>query len=61
MAGTRLTFQSALRYGVIIGRPNRFIMTVDLDGNEIKAHCPATGRIGGLVFKDIVSFSPGHC
>lgn len=53
-ARPRLAFQNPLRYGIIRARPNRFIMNVEVDGNVVEAHCPATGRIGGLTFTDIV-------
>lgn len=34
--------------GVVVGRPNRFIMDVDIDGYVHKAHCPTTGKIGSI-------------
>ncbi|KAI9026754.1 hypothetical protein DFJ74DRAFT_661808 [Hyaloraphidium curvatum] len=49
----QLAFQHALRFGIIRARPNRFKMVVDVDGEQIEAHCPATGRIGNLTFTDI--------
>jgi len=46
-------FKERLIRGVIRSRPNRFIMFVDIDGKIEKCHCPATGRIGNILFKDI--------
>lgn len=35
--------------GIILARPNRFIMDVDFgDGKPVRCHCPAVSRIGGL-------------
>ena len=41
-------FDEPLREGVIVARPNRFIMDVELDGTVERCHCPAVSRIGGL-------------
>ena len=42
-------FPEPLREGVILARPNRFIMDVDFgDGAPVRCHCPAVLRIGGL-------------
>ena len=42
-------FPEPLREGVILARPNRFIMDVDFgDGAPVRCHCPAVSRIGGL-------------
>ncbi len=41
-------FEEPLREGVILVRPNRFIMDVALDGQQVRCHCPAVSRIGGL-------------
>ena len=46
-------FKQKLEEGLIKSRPNRFIMMVKSSNKIIKCHCPATGRIGDLVFKDI--------
>ncbi len=44
-----LPFPEPLREGVILARPNRFIMDVDFgDGEPVRCHCPAVSRIGGL-------------
>ncbi len=34
-------------------RPNRFIMMVQLGSSVLRCHCPATGRIGDIIFQDI--------
>lgn len=49
----KLRFKNELIEGLIRSRPNRFIMLVDLEGKLIKCHCPSTGRIGNIVFRDI--------
>lgn len=41
-------FPEPLREGVILARPNRFIMDVALNGQTVRCHCPAVSRIGGL-------------
>jgi sugar fermentation stimulation protein A len=46
-------FASPLKEALIKSRPNRFIMIILVAGKECKAHCPATGRIGNIKFKDI--------
>lgn len=46
-------FDEELIQGLIKSRPNRFIMLVRIDGKIEKCHCPSTGRIGNLEFKDI--------
>ena len=42
-----LLFPEPLREGVILARPNRFIMDVGFgDGASARCHCPAVSRIG---------------
>lgn len=42
-------FPEPLREGVILARPNRFIMDVRFGAGEVvRCHCPAVSRIGGL-------------
>lgn len=42
-------FPEPLREGIILARPNRFVMDVDFgDGEPVRCHCPAVSRIGGL-------------
>ena len=51
-----LPFPEPLREGVILARPNRFIMDVDFGTSDegsapsgiVRCHCPAVSRIGGL-------------
>jgi len=45
-------FKKELREGIIVDRPNRFIMEIMIDGKRQKAHCPSTGRIGNFDFKN---------
>ena len=53
MSEERYTFGEALVEGLILSRPNRFIMNVQVDGELRRCHCPTTGRIGNIVFKNI--------
>lgn len=47
--GKTLHFEEPLQRGTIINRPNRFVTFVKGEnGEEIRAHCPATGAIGGF-------------
>jgi len=46
-------FDEELIQGLIKSRPNRFIMFVEIDGKIEKCHCPSTGRIGNIEFRDI--------
>ncbi len=48
-------FASPLKEAIIKSRPNRFIMIIKIPGKKksCKAHCPATGRIGNIKFKNI--------
>ena len=47
--GEPFRFSEPLREGVILARPNRFIMDIDFgDGVPVRCHCPAVSRIGGL-------------
>lgn len=41
-------FPEPLREGVILARPNRFLMDVRLDGATVRCHCPVVSRIGNL-------------
>lgn len=41
-------FSEPLREGIILARPNRFIMDVVIDGKEVRCHCPVVTRIGNL-------------
>ncbi len=45
---TSYVFPEPLREGVILARPNRFIMDVALDGKTVRCHCPVVTRIGNL-------------
>jgi sugar fermentation stimulation protein A len=46
-------FPELLTEAVIKSRPNRFIMEVEVDGTVVPCHCPSTGRIGDIIFKDV--------
>lgn len=45
---TPYVFPKPLREGIILARPNRFIMDVRLDGATARRHCPVVSRIGNL-------------
>jgi sugar fermentation stimulation protein A len=53
MPAERYDFVEALDEGLIISRPNRFIMNVSIEGEMHRCHCPTTGRIGDIVFKNV--------
>ena len=46
-------FTEELISGLIKSRPNRFIMLVKTNNKIEKCHCPSTGRIGNIEFKNI--------
>lgn len=46
-------FDEPLIEGLIINRPNRFLMNVSIDNKQFLCHCPATGRIANIVFENI--------
>ena len=46
-------FPERLEEGVILARPNRFIMTVRSEGRTLRSHCPSTVRLGDLKVSDI--------
>jgi sugar fermentation stimulation protein A len=48
-----MKFEKKLRDGLVIDRPNRFIMNVLVDGRIEICHCPCTGRIANVVFDRI--------
>ncbi|MEV0407623.1 DNA/RNA nuclease SfsA [Actinoallomurus sp. NPDC050550] len=45
----KIYFPEPLSPAIIVRRPNRFIIDVDVDGTVVGCHCPTTGRIGNLV------------
>ncbi len=46
-------FEEKLIEGLIKARPNRFLMEVKIGSKIVPCHCPSTGRIGDIIFKDI--------
>jgi len=46
-------FNKPLIEGIITSRPNRFLMNVNINNITNLCHCPSTGRIGNIIFKDI--------
>ncbi len=56
----KYTFDKPLQEGLILKRTNRFLFEVLVDRKTEICHCPATGRIGNVVFNNIpclVSYS----
>jgi sugar fermentation stimulation protein A len=47
-ASPTFRFSSPLKEGVVVSRPNRFIMLVKSGDRTLRCHCPTTGRIGDL-------------
>jgi sugar fermentation stimulation protein A len=41
-------FPESLKEGVVLSRPNRFIMLVRAEDRTLRCHCPVTGRIGDI-------------
>lgn len=50
-------FETPLTEGIILERPNRFIMIVQINGPDhrrvVQAHCPNTGKIGSVRFHNV--------
>ncbi len=46
-------FDTVLTEGLILKRPNRFLMDVLINNELVRCHCPSTGRIGGITFDKI--------
>ncbi len=46
-------FDQPLREGIVLSRPNRFVMIVKSNGHISKCHCPTTGRLGDLDLRGI--------
>lgn len=53
MKASKYIFAEPLKEALIISRPNRFLFNVLVDGKTEVCHCPATGRIGNIVFNNI--------
>lgn len=43
-----LSFDPPLAEGLILARPNRFVMEVEVDDQVLRCHSPVTGRIGNF-------------
>lgn len=59
----KLIFEQPLIKGKIKARINRFIFIVELNGQEVEAHCPSGGTIAGIsrkYFKDIECLMSDH-
>lgn len=59
----KLMFEQPLIKAKIKSRINRFIFIVELDGQEVEAHCPSVGTIAGISrkdFKDIECLMSDH-
>lgn len=47
--GGKIYFPEPLTPAIIVRRPNRFVIDVEIAGTVVGCHCPTTGRIGNLV------------
>lgn len=59
----KLIFEQPLIKGEIKARINRFVFVVELNGQEVEAHCPSGGTIAGISrkdFKDIECLMSDH-
>lgn len=59
----KLIFEQPLIKAKIKARINRFIFIVELDGQEVEAHCPSGGTVAGISrkdFKDIECLMSDH-
>jgi len=50
---TMFKFQEPLQEGVVVSRPNRFIMMVRIGGWTVRCHCPTTGRLGDAAISNV--------
>ncbi len=46
-------FPEPLKEGLILARPNRFVMIVRTEAGKIRCHCPTTGRLGDVSVANI--------
>jgi sugar fermentation stimulation protein A len=53
MNAVRYLFKETMVEGLVISRPNRFIMNVLAEGEHRRCHCPTTGRIGDIDLKNV--------
>lgn len=60
MIGQPYLFPSPLKEGIIVKRPNRFMMDVSLDGEVVQCHCPTTWRIGDIDMRGIACLVSRH-
>lgn len=49
----KFTFEEELIEGLIKERKGRFVFIVEINNKEYKCHCPSTGTIGRIIFKNI--------
>ena len=42
------TFPSPFLEATILSRTSQFIINVNINGDEVRCHCPTTGRIGNI-------------
>ncbi len=45
---------------IYIGRPNRFVVTLDLNGESVLAHLPNPGRMWELLFTGVTMYIVPH-
>lgn len=53
-------FSKPLLEGIVLARPNRFLMEVSLKDKSTLCHCPVTGKIGSILFDQIPCLISHH-
>lgn len=46
--------------GTFVRRPNRFVVHIELDGQEVAAHLPNPGRMWELLFPGVIMYAVPH-
>ena len=52
---------SPLSEGIILSRPNRFLMKVNYQGEIFTCYCPSTGKIGNISFNNVPCLFSKSC
>ena len=55
----KVLYDTVLR-GTFLRRPNRFVVYIDLNGNEVAAHLPNPGRMWELLYKGVGMYVVPH-
>ena len=46
--------------GQFVSRPNRFVVTINIDGKDVLAHLPNPGRMWELLFPGVLMYAVPH-